>query len=64
MLKHRLVDETLILPAIKEIFDTMQGVDSSNKKMKSVPLSNDTVSQRVDEITDICSGLAFYILFI
>lgn len=55
------VNKTLILPVIKEIFDTMQEVGISNKKTKSVPLDNDTVSKRIDEMTDNCSGLALYI---
>jgi len=48
---HSIV-ETLILPAIKEIVDTMQGEGFNSKIMKSVPLSYDTVSKRIDEMAD------------
>ncbi|KAL4135434.1 hypothetical protein QTP88_007043 [Uroleucon formosanum] len=50
--KPHSIGETLILPALKEIIDTMQGEGTSNKMIKSIPLSNDTVSKRIDEMAD------------
>ncbi|XP_050528101.1 SCAN domain-containing protein 3-like [Daktulosphaira vitifoliae] len=49
--KHS-IGETLILPALKEIIDTMQGEGTSNKVIKSISLSNDTVSKKIDEMAD------------
>jgi len=50
--KPHSIGETLILLALKEIIDTMQGESSSNKMIKSIPLSYDTVSKRIDEMAD------------
>ncbi|XP_029345816.1 zinc finger MYM-type protein 6-like [Acyrthosiphon pisum] len=50
--KPHSIGETLILPALKEIIDTMQGEGTSNKMIKSIPLSNDTVSKRIDKMAD------------
>jgi len=50
--KPHSIGETLILLALKEIIDTMQGEGSSNKMIKSIPLSYDTVSKRIDEMAD------------
>jgi zinc finger BED domain-containing protein 5/7/8/9 len=50
--KPHSIGETLILPALKEIIDTMQGEGISNKMIKSIPLSNDTVSKRIYEMAD------------
>ncbi|XP_025405011.1 SCAN domain-containing protein 3-like [Sipha flava] len=50
--KPHSIGETLILPALKEITDTMQRESTSNKMIKSIPLNNDTVSKRIDEMID------------
>lgn len=50
--KSHSISEILILSAFKEIVDIILGKDSSNKMMKSVPLSNDTVSKKIDKMAD------------
>ncbi|GFW44670.1 SCAN domain-containing protein 3 [Trichonephila clavipes] len=43
------IAEELILPAAIEIVETMFG-DNFDKELQSIPLSNDTVSRRIDDI--------------
>ncbi|GFU96701.1 SCAN domain-containing protein 3 [Trichonephila clavipes] len=43
------IAEELILPAAIEIVETMFG-DNFAKELQSIPLSNDTVSRRIDDI--------------
>ncbi|GFV95229.1 SCAN domain-containing protein 3 [Trichonephila clavipes] len=45
------IDEELILPAAIEIVENMFG-DNFAKKLQSIPLSNDTVSRRIDDIAE------------
>ncbi|GFX41248.1 protein FAM200B [Trichonephila clavipes] len=47
---HTLAEE-LILPATIEIVETMFG-DNFAKELQSIPLSNDTVSRRIDDIAE------------
>uniref|UniRef100_A0ABM5G983 Zinc finger MYM-type protein 6-like n=1 Tax=Pogona vitticeps TaxID=103695 RepID=A0ABM5G983_9SAUR len=47
--KPHTIGETLILPVMKKIFATMLG-PSTNTVTQSIPLSNDTVSKRIDEM--------------
>ncbi|GFW39736.1 zinc finger BED domain-containing protein 5 [Trichonephila clavipes] len=47
---HTIVEE-LILPAAIEIIETMFG-DNFSKELQSIPLSNDTVSRRIDDIAE------------
>lgn len=52
--KPHTIGETLILPAIKKINEIMLGEGPGNKISQSVPLSNNTVSRRIDEMaTDV-----------
>ncbi|GFT73897.1 zinc finger MYM-type protein 6 [Trichonephila clavipes] len=48
--KPHTIAEDLILPAAIEIVETMFG-DNLAKELQSIPLSNDTVSRRIDDIT-------------
>ncbi|GFT80817.1 zinc finger BED domain-containing protein 5 [Trichonephila clavipes] len=45
------IAEELILPAAIEIVETMFG-DNFAKELQSIPLSNDTVSRRIDDISE------------
>ncbi|GFW08902.1 SCAN domain-containing protein 3 [Trichonephila clavipes] len=45
------IAEELILPAAIEIVETMFG-DNFAKELQSIPLSNDTVSRRIDDIAE------------
>ncbi|GFV99786.1 zinc finger BED domain-containing protein 5 [Trichonephila clavipes] len=47
--KPQTIAEELILPAAIEIVETMFG-DNFAKELQSIPLSNDTVSRRIDDI--------------
>ncbi|XP_013913991.1 PREDICTED: zinc finger MYM-type protein 6-like [Thamnophis sirtalis] len=47
--KPHTIGETLILPAVKQIVATMLGLSASTFT-QSIPLSNDTVSKRIDEM--------------
>ncbi|GFV37916.1 putative DD41D transposase [Trichonephila clavipes] len=47
--KPHTIGEELILPAAIEIVETMFG-DNFAKELQSIPLSNDTVSRRIDDI--------------
>lgn len=49
--KQHTIGETLILPAIKVFINTMMGSNSSDLT-PSVPLSNNTVSRRIDEMAE------------
>ncbi|GFS74687.1 SCAN domain-containing protein 3 [Trichonephila clavipes] len=49
--KPHTIAEELILPAAIEIIETMFG-DNFAKKLQSIPLSNDTVSRRIDDIAE------------
>ncbi|GFW52159.1 hypothetical protein TNCV_2426061 [Trichonephila clavipes] len=46
--KPHTIAEELILPAAIEIVETMFG-DNFAKELQSIPLSNDTVSRRIDD---------------
>lgn len=48
--KPHTIGETLVLPAAKKIVEIVLGEGSSNKISQSVPLSNNTVSRRIDEM--------------
>ena len=51
--KPHTIGETLILPAVKEVLNTMIGPGTGDI-VKSIPLSNDSVSRRIDEMaTDV-----------
>ncbi|GFU49299.1 protein FAM200A [Trichonephila clavipes] len=47
---HSMAEE-LILPAAIEIVETMFG-DNFAKELQSIPLSNDTISRRIDDIAE------------
>ncbi|GFS88927.1 SCAN domain-containing protein 3 [Trichonephila clavipes] len=49
--KPHTIAEELILPAAIEIVETMFG-DNFAKELQSIPLSNDTVSRRIDDIAE------------
>ncbi|GFX15874.1 zinc finger BED domain-containing protein 5 [Trichonephila clavipes] len=49
--KPHTITEELILPAAIQIVETMFG-DNFAKKLQSIPLSNDTVSRRIDDIAE------------
>ncbi|KAL4083746.1 hypothetical protein QTP88_029062 [Uroleucon formosanum] len=49
--KPHTVGETLILPAAVDIVSTMFG-DNLAQQLKSIPLSNDTVSRRISDISE------------
>ncbi|GFT47060.1 zinc finger BED domain-containing protein 5 [Trichonephila clavipes] len=49
--KHHTIAEELILPAAIEIVETMFG-DNFAKELQSIPLSNYTVSRRIDDIAE------------
>ncbi|GFU71169.1 protein FAM200B [Trichonephila clavipes] len=49
--KPHIIAEELILPAAIEIVETMFG-DNFAKELQSIPLSNDTVSRRIDDIAE------------
>ncbi|GFX55808.1 SCAN domain-containing protein 3 [Trichonephila clavipes] len=49
--KPHTIAEELILPAAIEIVETMFG-DNFAKELQSIPLSNDTVSRRIDDISE------------
>ncbi|XP_072392515.1 zinc finger BED domain-containing protein 5-like [Diabrotica undecimpunctata] len=48
--KPHTIGEELILPAVKEIVDTMLGPSQASQVTDAVPLSNNTVSRRIDEM--------------
>ena len=48
--KPHSIGETLILPAISEVISTVMNKNSA-EILRSIPLSNDTVAKRIDEIT-------------
>ncbi|GFY23203.1 protein FAM200A [Trichonephila clavipes] len=49
--KPHTIAEELILPAAIEIVEIMFG-DNFAKELQSIPLSNDTVSRRIDDIAE------------
>ncbi|GFW84130.1 uncharacterized protein TNCV_4877931 [Trichonephila clavipes] len=49
--KPNIIGEELILTAAIEIIETMFG-DNFAKELQSIPLSNDTVSRRIDDIAE------------
>ncbi|GFY15192.1 SCAN domain-containing protein 3 [Trichonephila clavipes] len=49
--KPHTIAEELILPATIEIVETMFG-NNFSKELQSIPLSNDTVSRRIDDIAE------------
>ncbi|GFU04948.1 protein FAM200B [Trichonephila clavipes] len=49
--KRHTIAEELILPATIEIVETVFG-DNFAKELQSIPLSNDTVSRRIDDVTE------------
>ncbi|GFV14558.1 protein FAM200A [Trichonephila clavipes] len=49
--KPHTIAEELILPAAIEIVETVFG-DNFAKELQSIPLSNDTVSRRIDDIAE------------
>lgn len=49
--KPHTIGETLVLPAVREVITTMMGPGVSDVT-KSIPLSNNTVSRRIDEMAD------------
>ncbi|GFU73638.1 SCAN domain-containing protein 3, partial [Trichonephila clavipes] len=49
--KPHTIAEELILPAAIEIVETMFG-NNFAKELQSIPLSNDTVSRRIDDIAE------------
>ena len=56
--KPHSLGEEVILPAVKEVLDTVLHHKSSSTVIKSIPLSNNTVQRRVDEMaTDIEASL-------
>ncbi|XP_072380939.1 zinc finger MYM-type protein 6-like [Diabrotica undecimpunctata] len=48
--KPHTIGEELILPAVNEIVDTMLGPSQASHITDAVPLSNNTVSRRIDEM--------------
>ncbi|XP_072377271.1 zinc finger MYM-type protein 6-like [Diabrotica undecimpunctata] len=48
--KPHTIGEELILPAVNEIVDTMWGPSQASQVTDAVPLSNNTVSRRIDEM--------------
>ncbi|XP_072400653.1 protein FAM200B-like [Diabrotica undecimpunctata] len=48
--KPHTIGEEFILPAVKEIVDTMLGPSQASQVTDAVPLSNNTVSRRIDEM--------------
>ncbi|GFW72853.1 protein FAM200B [Trichonephila clavipes] len=56
--KLHTIAEELILPAAIEIVETMFG-DNFAKELQSIPLSNDTVSRRIDDIAEDVEQLLF-----
>lgn len=48
--KPHTIGETLVLPATKKIVEIMLGEGPRNKISQSVPLSNNTISRRIDEM--------------
>ena len=45
------IDEKLILPCVKEVIETVM-CQSSTPVLSTIPLSNDTVQRRIDEMGD------------
>ena len=50
MVRPHTISEQLILPAVTEIMSTVFKMDTDNSR--SVPLSNNTVSRRINEMSD------------
>ncbi|KAE9523112.1 hypothetical protein AGLY_016499 [Aphis glycines] len=50
--KAHTIGEQLILPAIKEVLETVLHHSASYNVIKKVPLSNDTVRRRIDEMAE------------
>ncbi|XP_025414674.1 protein ZBED8-like [Sipha flava] len=50
--KAHTIGEELILPAVKEILETVLHHSASHSVIQNVPLSNDTVRRRIDEMAE------------
>ena len=50
--KAHVIGEELILPAIKEVLETVLHHLAASSVIKNIPLSNDTVRRRIDEIAE------------
>lgn len=50
--KAHTIGEELILPAVKEILETVLLHSASQNVLRKVPLSNDTVRRRIDEMVE------------
>ena len=46
------IGEALILPAVKEVLSTVMHHKAPEQIIKAIPLSNDTVRRRVDEMAE------------
>ena len=49
--KPHKIDEELILPAVKEVLNSVLHHKTSSSVIKSIPLSNDNVQRRIDEMS-------------
>ena len=49
--KPHTIGEELILPAVKEVLNTVLHHKACSSVIKSIPLSNDTVQRRIDEMS-------------
>ena len=49
--KHYTISEELILPAVKEVLNTVLHHKTCSSVIKLIPLSNDTVQRRIDEMS-------------
>ena len=49
--KLHTIAEELVFPAVLDLVSTMIG-ESAAQKLKAVPLSNNTISERIDKISD------------
>ena len=48
--KPHMIGEELIFPSVKEVLDTVVHQKTSSAVIKSIPLSNNMVQKRVDEM--------------
>ena len=49
--KPHTIGEELILPTVKEVLNTVLHHKACSSVIKSIPLSNDTVQRRIDEMS-------------